>query len=85
MTNSITPTVGRHVNFVGPDKIIRAAIVVKVHGPQSVNLCVFGFDGHDDVMGYHHDVTHADIAIEPHTENSWHWMPFQIGQAKAAT
>lgn len=85
MSQAIYPTVGRHVNYIGHDGHLRAAIVTKVHGASHVNLFIFGCDGGDGEHGHRHDVTHADIAVEPHTRDSWHWMPFQLGQAKAAT
>lgn len=81
MSKHIDPTIGRVVNYRGKDGEIRAAIVTKVHGSFCINLYVLGHDAGDVNLGYHTSVTHADPAHEPKCFPSWHWMPYQLGQA----
>ena len=81
-TTHITPTPGRIVWYRGADGAIRPAIVIKGNGPFNADLFVFGF-GSLDTENYHKEsVTHADPEQEPGCFPSWHWMPYQIGQAK---
>lgn len=83
--NHPTPTIGRIVYYRGSDGFTRPAIVTAVHGQFSLNLYVFPKDSMDPVMGgIHENVTHADPEREPGCLNSWHWMPYQIDQAKKA-
>jgi hypothetical protein len=81
-TTTITPTVGRIVWYRGRDGEVRAAIVCRVNGDFNLNLFVLGLDGLDAECGTYESVTHADPAIEPSCLPSWHWMPYQVEQAK---
>ena len=81
---SIKPTVGRIVWYRHTDGAIRAAIVVGVNGDFNLNLFVFGYSSSDMVGGMMDSVTHADPEIEPGCMPSWHWMPYQVEQAKKA-
>lgn len=84
MSTTIEPTLGRIVYFRGRDGITRPAIIVGVAGMFTLDLYVFGQDSGDDISGYMGHVTHADPEQEPGCFPSWHWMPYQIGQAKKA-
>lgn len=81
MTKHIDPTIGRVVNYRGKDGLIRAAIVTNVHGPFCINLHVFPRFPDDKDCGDLTSVTHADPEHEPACYPSWHWMPYQLGQA----
>lgn len=77
----IVPTVGRIVYFVAYKEptpegraIIRPAIIVEVHSDECVSLEIFG----DPSCPYRSSVMHSDGGTNLHT---WHWMPFQKGQA----
>jgi hypothetical protein len=88
----ITPTNGRIVWYTpGPDfagvqhdrSKPLAASVCHVWGDRCVNLDV------TDSNGAHWPVTSVTLLQDEDTGNSWggfaEWMPFQKGQAKAAT
>lgn len=81
-TTHITPTIGRIVWYRGADGETRAAIVTQVNGDFNVNLFVFGRTPADPEQGPQVSVTHADPEQEPGCLLSWHWMPYQLGQAK---
>jgi len=83
-TTHIKPTLGRIVWYRGADGESRSAIVTRVHGDFLVNLYVFGLDGLDTDCCMREDVTHADPEQEPGCFPSWHWMPYQVEQAKKA-
>lgn len=86
----IAPTVGRIVNCVMPASHrrageIRPAVVVRVNA-SSVNLDVF-LDGPNDSS----DIERLDVGwfgTAPYDEGgkpgTWHWMPYQRGQAAKA-
>jgi hypothetical protein len=84
MENIPRPTCGRIVNFVAPSGQIRAAIVMSEPGPiggaeeaydaYTVELTVFYHTG----PGTHHRVAYS----AENNPGSWHWMPYQLGQAK---
>jgi hypothetical protein len=82
MSTTIEPTLGRIVWYRGLDSETRPAIVTGVNGTFNVNLFVFGQHSEDDICGHMGHVTHADPDQEPGCYPSWHWMPYQIGQAK---
>jgi hypothetical protein len=77
----LTPTIGRIVYYRGREGTIRAAIVTQVHGIFCLNLHVFGIDSSDAEAGPKTSVTHAQPEQEPSCYPSWHWMPYQLGQA----
>lgn len=77
----IVPTIGRVVHYRGKDGETRAAIVTRVYGPFCINVHVFAREPGDAEAGDKTSVTHADPAQEPACYPSWHWMPFQLGQA----
>jgi len=79
---TIAPSIGRIVWYRGKDGNVRAAIVTRVHGDFCLNLYVFGLDGLDVDCCMKEDVTHANPEQEPDCVPSWHWMPYQIEQAK---
>lgn len=79
---TIAPSIGRIVWYRGKDGNVRAAIVTRVHGDFCLNLYVFGLDGLDVDCCMKEDVTHADPEQEPDCLPSWHWMPYQVEQAK---
>lgn len=83
-TTTIEPTIGRVVYYRGADGATRPAILTGVNGAFNVNLHVFGLHSTDTEYGHHESVTHADPEQEPGCLQSWHWMPYQIGQAKKA-
>lgn len=79
------PTVGRVVYFVLPNGAkrmgeIRPAIITRVN-PDSVNLSVI-CDGSNDDGGAPTWVGSVKLDQETKAEGTWHWMPYQIGQAK---
>lgn len=82
----IKPTIGRvvwfHEAFV-PDQPQqpRAAIVCYVHGDNCVNLAVFDQNG---VPSGHTSVFLRQEGVEAPNGPFCEWMPYQIGQAKAA-
>jgi hypothetical protein len=84
MSTTIKPTLGRIVWYRGEDSEFRAAIVVGVNGDFNVNLYVFGHYDLDKEIGAKDSVTHADPEQEPLCFPSWHWMPYQVEQAKKA-
>jgi hypothetical protein len=84
MSTTIEPTIGRIVYYRGQDGAIRPAIVVGVNGTFNLDLFVFGQNGMDTDCCFKGHVTHADPDVEPGCVPSWHWMPYQIGQAKKA-
>lgn len=81
-TTHITPTTGRIVWYRGADGEIRPAIVIKGNGPYNADLYAFPLNASDADCGVKSTVTHADPEQEPGCLQSWHWMPYQIGQAK---
>lgn len=83
-TTHITPTPGRIVWYRGADGKIRAAIIAAVNGDFNLNLYVIPLDGMDTDSAMKENVTHADPEQEPGCVPSWHWMPYQIEQAKSA-
>lgn len=80
----IDPTIGRIVLYRGSDGHTRPAIVTHAHGPFCINAHVFGKNATDPETGVHTSVTHADPEQEPGCFPSWHWMPYQLGQAAKA-
>jgi hypothetical protein len=75
--SNIVPTIGRIVNFRGSDGRVRAAIVTYVWSDICINLRAFGHDSDDKEDGSH-------TSVEMHEDgraSSWHWMPYQKGQA----
>ena len=82
MSITIKPTLGRIVWYRGEDGEFRAAIVVGLNSDFNVNLHVFGHYAGDTQCGAIDSVTHADPEQEPLCFPSWHWMPYQIEQAK---
>lgn len=75
------PTCGRIVNYVTYNGELRAAIVMKTPPPTTigtgaylVDLTVFEFDGPvvQLCVGYN----------DSNLPGTWHWMPYQLGQAK---
>ena len=83
-TTHITPTTGRIVWYRGADGEIRPAIVIKGNGPYNADLYVFPLNASDADCGLKPTVTHADPEQEPGCLQSWHWMPYPVGQAKKA-
>jgi len=84
MSITIKPTLGRIVWYRGEDGEFRAAIVVGVNSDFNVNLQVLGHHAGDTQCGPMDSVTHADPEQEPLCFPSWHWMPYQVEQAKKA-
>jgi hypothetical protein len=83
-TTHITPTTGRIVWYRGADGEIRPAIVIKGNGPFNADLYAFPLGFADADCCTKESVTHADPEQEPACFPSWHWMPYQLGQAKKA-
>lgn len=86
MSNPIKPTVGRIVEFCDKDRngkeVIRPAIIVQVWTEDCVNLQVFT-DGHNDnEFGVNVKWLTSVLYSEEARYCSWHWMKYQLGQAK---
>ncbi len=85
MSNPIKPTVGRMVYYVaygtpgGEYKAgaERAATITQVNDDGSVGLCIFNPSG----LFFNPSIPYDDS--ESPKAGTWHWMPYQLGQAKA--
>jgi hypothetical protein len=79
---SPAPTIGRLVYFVMPDGSVRVATVVRV--VPSVNL-VLHLDGTNDGLASGAPSTRWVPSVQQDQTGkkpgTWHWMPFQMGQA----
>lgn len=82
------PTPGRIVYYVPKypvDGGVRPAIVVRVYSDVCVSLQVFT-DGSNDGPGAEaNGVMHVTSVMQDPTgqqPRSWHWMPYQVGQAQ---
>lgn len=84
MPSPIAPTIGRMVYFVGNDLRIRAAVIAAVHGPDCVSLDVSPAFTGDPEGPLRTSVVYQD-GTGPLCGFSWHWMPFQLGQAQKTT
>lgn len=76
------PTLGRIVHYNGLDGGVYAAIVAKnppEYDDMKPHLAVFYPDGVGTVC----DVPYA--SEESHSPGTWHWMAYQLGQAKYQT
>jgi hypothetical protein len=88
MSNPIPPTVGRTVLFRSPNSIDIGsdpfnhgpvpAIITKVWSDDCVNLQIMRDNMEPLAMT---SVTYSDVETPPGP--SWHWMDFQLGQARA--
>jgi hypothetical protein len=86
----ITPsaTVGRVVYFVLPDGAkrageIRPAIITRVN-PDTVNLSVLCDGPNDDHVNPVMWIGSAKLDQDTKAKGTWHWMPYQTGQAQRA-
>jgi cell wall-associated NlpC family hydrolase len=80
----IKPTVGRVVWYrpTGASGATHAAIVCGINSDTNVNLAVFGLYG--DGPSQHTSVPLKQEDSETFSGPYAEWMPYQIGQAKAA-
>lgn len=82
MPNTIVPSVGRIVWFrrAGQNEVL-PAIVTRVHSNDCINLKVFEDRGGPDHFASSCVYVDADQPVPP-SNDSWHWMPYQIAAAK---
>ena len=83
MSNPIPPTIGRIVHYVwrnGPDgkPIHRAAMIVDLRTDIAVDLHIYFGASDGDRDGVRAGVAYS----EDPKPGTWHWMPYQLGQAE---
>lgn len=87
MNASITPTIGRMVLVTLASGAIRPAIVHDVHSPSCISVTVQAGANDTELTDERGGVpvaarlTSISQDQEGRSPGSWHWMPYQLGQA----